>query len=97
MNRFYELLESVSNLFDKRIGIKDRSKLRKLVSKFTPRQKRDEKGNKIYYKVFNKQQLVGTLIRVNKHLAYRVIKGVELSGDGRMVDGKHELIKVKLR
>lgn len=73
------------------------SVVKKLASKFIPREEKDDNGNKIYYRRFDKQQLVGALIRVNKHLAYRVVKGAELTIDGKMVDGEHELIKVKLR
>lgn len=65
---------------------------KKLISKFNPIPQTVDHltGEKIYYRKFNKTQLIGALIKTGKHTAYRIV--------GEMDDEFcHEMIKVKIR
>lgn len=70
--------------------------LRKLLSIFKPKVDKDEDGSLIMYRMFNKQQLVGAIIRNDKKM-YKVITNAELGGDGKRVTGEQELIEMKIR
>lgn len=70
--------------------------LRKLLSIFKPKVDKDENDVTIMYRKFNKQQLVGAIIRNGKKM-YKVITNAELGGDGKRVTGEQELIEMKIR
>jgi hypothetical protein len=70
--------------------------LRKLLSIFKPKVDKDEDGSLIMYRKFNRQQLVGAIIRNGKKM-YKVITNAELGGDGKRVTGEQELIEMKIR
>jgi hypothetical protein len=70
---------------------------KKEAHKFRPETEKNERGQIVYFRKFRKQQLLGAVIRVDKKTAFRISATAELSGDRRMVDGEHEMRKLKIR
>lgn len=70
--------------------------LKQLFSVFKPKVVKDENDNIIMYRKFNKQQLVGAIIKNGKK-AYKVTSNAELGGDGKRINGEQELIEIKIR
>jgi hypothetical protein len=79
LRRFFHIQDAYSNF-------------KQLISGFRPIPQTVDHltGEKVYYRKFNKTQLIGALIKTSKNTAYRIVSEMD-------DEFCHEMIKVKIR